>query len=325
MGFVDFGGWAWFSAGVAPGRNQKNRLERRGDNPLADPPASVYISVNRCAAAGANNKIVYADPQTNPPIQLASDKYMIYSVTTINAMVASLRVNKIEGPVVNGGMRGVRFVEVGIVQNATFTQMHGLYKDFDLQSPPKRRVSTLEGQSYVDCWVLDAASKLPWYDSEAQSMRPAEVGRGVYPMANEPVSDALIANIDMKVADWPHLWGTDTMSPIALVPGGITDEVDRYEILFKCKDYLAVRTKEAANGSEDVFTQRARTPDGWYFNGSGDVVAGTWKGDVGVAKVDAVDGKDYSFTVVSDGTVVPITVAPIVNVKLAADTVWTWG
>lgn len=96
------------------------------------------------AAAGANNKLDYA---IQPPIQDSVYNRMILSANPGPAMTVHLRVTKIEGPAVDGKMRGVRFVELGVMQNGTFTQMHG---DYDGFATPKRRVSSLEGKSFLD-------------------------------------------------------------------------------------------------------------------------------------------------------------------------------
>ncbi len=285
------------------------------------------------SAVGEKNNIQYPNPSTNPPKQSTGDERMIVSATIGDAMLATLRVEKIEGPVVNGGMRGVRFVEIGIIQEGYFEKMHGIYKGFGQAVGEKRRVSTLEGKTHLDVSTLEPVnSSIPWYDSLGQTIEDPElIGRGLFPTESAAPSDALFTNIDFAVADRPQLWGTDLMGKSYFGQGGVADDVDRYEILFRCKNYLAVRTKDASNGSEAVFTQRAGTPNGWYFNGSGDVVAGKWKGDVFDDLVNMlqvplskVDG-DKSFAVITNGSVVPLTVVPTINSKLIGDTMWGWS
>src|SRR4029078_4404238 len=149
------------------------------------------------------------------------------SAITTPAMTANLRVTKIEGPTVNGTMRGVRFIEIGMIQNVTYTQKHG---DYDGFVPPKRQVSSLEGQSYLDCYTTAPwASTIPWYDSNAKMGT-----RSYYTNGTDPVAGAPVTNIDFNVTDFPSLAGTES---IDLIIGGVTKSVDRFAIVFDCKLY----------------------------------------------------------------------------------------
>ena len=99
-----------------------------------------------------------------------------------------------------------------------------------------------------------------------------------------------------------------------LTIGAETKSVDRFAIVFDLKLYLAVRTKETILDSDEVYTQRAKAA--WSFDGSGTVVAGVWT-KTGTGNTGAA-----SFTAVTDGSVVPLSTAPVANTQLAGET-WT--
>ncbi len=270
------------------------------------------VKVEFSAAAAGDNELKF----TNPPSQSTVYKQLIFSSTLGNAMEANLRVTKIEGPSVGGSMRGVRFVEIGLVQNGTFTKKRS---DYDGFAPKQSYVSSLEGQSYLDT-ITDPpamASTLPWYDSKAHSGT-----RGLYTPGVDPLANAPIVNILLNASDTPQLTGHDQAN-LKLTVNGTAKDADRFVLLFDLKLYLAVRTKEAVLDSGKVYTQRAKT--GWHFDGSGEFTVPTVWVKTGVGNVKGTsDGTDNTgaFTEVNDGSVVPLTTAPVLNNQLAVQT-WT--
>jgi hypothetical protein len=122
--------------------------------------------------------------------------------------------------------------------------------------------------------------------------------------------DAKLMNEDFNVSDTPRLLATDMMS---LTIGATTARVNRFGLQFDLNLYFAVRTKEAVNGSEKVYTQRAKAA--WRFDGSGNVnAAGQWM-QTGTGNTG--DGK---FAEVKTGDVVPVTTGTAINNLFAGET-----
>jgi hypothetical protein len=254
------------------------------------------------AAAGANNSLTY----TNPPNQTAADQRSIRSSPAgMAAMDARLRVTRIEGPTVAGAMRGVRFIEIGMIQDGRGTALHGDYDGFMV---PRRRVWSIEDGAFH----LDAlgASTLPWYDSTGVTVIQAGAV-GLFAPGTDPA--AAITNTDISVTDTPTLPGTDMMS---LMIGLETDMVDRFAIVVDFRIYLAVRTTQAVNNSQNVYTQRGRAT--WQFDGSGTINgAGTW------AQTGTGNTGSASFAEITAGTIAPITVGPTLNTIAATTATWS--
>ena len=257
------------------------------------------VKVEMTAAAGFNNRITYR----NPPEQSVLFIEVINSAKDIGpAMAVNLRVTRLEGPVVGGTVRGVRFVEIGMIQNSKITLMHS---DYDGFVPAKRRICKLEGNTvWVDCYTEAGASTPPWYDSQHSTGT-----RGVYTHGSDPAAGTYVANIDFNITDTPRLSGTDNM---ALTIGAVTKNPDRFAIKLNLNLYFAVRTQEAILNSDKVFTQRGSAA--WYFDGSGTIVGNTWAPIMSTKN----DGS-RSFVEVTNGTVVPVTTGTTGNAALTAN------
>jgi hypothetical protein len=164
--------------------------------------------------SGTSNKITYK----NPPLQTAAGNGQIRSHSTGPAIDAKLTVEKIKGPSVGGVMRGVKFMEVGFIQNWAMPREHG---NFDGFTPKKRRVASLEGGSGVDYFTEAAnASTPPWYDSKDATGTDGFLAPG---------TDAEVTDHPLNVGDTPRITGSDTF---ALTIGGVTDDVDDLGIEF---------------------------------------------------------------------------------------------
>lgn len=264
------------------------------------------VKVEQESAAGVNNALVYQ----NPPVQDPALPRAIFSVDALKvfAMQATLRVNKIEGPVVGGEtkMRGVRIIDAGFVMNGKFTSKRGTFAF----TPPRYSVSSLEyggtgAEYYVDTANTPAApmtTDFPWYYSkdgvEAGIPVNGLARPGIDPAAGAPASEVL------TIWDRPAMFTTGSMS---MTFGGVTKPVSQFSLIFDLNLYLAARTRDAGVGASTIFTQRAKAD--WQFNGSGAVdAAGKW-----AAGTTAKNSGKASFTAVSDGSVVPVTSGPEVN------------
>ena len=255
----------------------------------------VQVSVR--ASEGENNYLDYS--KNDKMIQDPQNSRMIISANPEPAMLAQLRVTSIEGPAVRGTTRGVRFIEVGFIQNAVFTSIHA---DYDGFATPQRRYSNIEGTTVLlDCYTDNPnASTPPWSDS-----KNILGSRGIY-YGVDPVTVPIV-NIDFNTKDTPRQLATDTM-PLTIVVNGIqvTKYPSEFGIRMDFNLYLAVRTKEQSLDSDKVYTQRAKAS--WYFNGSGKVTNTIW------SNADAGNSGDKFFTVITSGAVVPVTTGMLVNV-----------
>jgi hypothetical protein len=214
-------------------------------------------------------------------------------------MRAYLKVTKMEGPVVGASMRGVRFIEFGLIQNGDVTNLHGNYDGF---AQPKKRVLSVEGHSYLDV----TSPSLPWYSPGVQGAL-----RGTYAHGSDPAVNPVTNIPRLEIEDTPSLDATDQM---VLTVDGVPDAVDSFAIEINFQLYLAVCTKESVLGSAAVYTQRGRAD--WWFNGSGTVdAAGVWQ-----KGMSAKNDGSASFVAVTDGSVVPITTGTTANDALVAAT-----
>jgi hypothetical protein len=268
--------------------------------PLAGFTCQRYVNVVlvELEITGGTNKLEYK----NPPKQSATDSRLIISNNLGPAENANIRVKTIEGPIVAGQMRGVKFIEMGFIQNGQFTREYGDFDGFDTK---KRRQGGLQdGAFHVDYYTqAPNASTAPWYDSQAVTGTRGFLG---------PAMDAKLSNQDFNVSDTPQLWGSDAMT---LTLGGVTKSVNRFGLQFDLNLYFAVRTKEAVNGSETVYTQRAKAS--WRFDGSGTIdAAGNW------TQTGTGNTGDKKFTEVKTGDVVPVTTGTAIN-NLFAGEVWS--
>ncbi|MBX9583141.1 MAG: hypothetical protein K2X87_22770 [Gemmataceae bacterium] len=293
------------------------------------------VKVDLESVAGANNQLDYknppyqptgaADPDSTPPgtppPRWETGKRAILSAkftTQPYAVKSTLRVNRIEGPVVVGEskMRGVRFIDVGMIQNARFTEKRGVFGF----TPTRYSISSLEytpgtgPEYYVDTRnkPFIQVSEFPYYSSGTDPVTslPGLVRPGIDPAAGAP-----ILNTVLSIADRPYLYATGSLS---MTFGGVTKPVSQFKLVFDSNLYMAVRTRDTGPGSADrVFTQRGKAT--WKFDGSGSVDAtGKWDDS------KAGNSGNGSFSLVTDGSVVPATTGGEINSTLPGET-WTEG
>jgi hypothetical protein len=247
------------------------------------------------------NRIIYT---SDPPVQDSSFPSLIRSASPPPAIVARVTIEKIEGPTVNGGMRGVKFIQMGFIQNGSLTRKHADYFGF---TPGRRRLSSLEGATfYLDLVTNPSVSTIPWYDSSSLLSESSTVA------FLSPTSDGQLIDQRFTTRDTPNLLSTDTMS---LTVGTVTSSVDRFALEFDLNLYFAVRTTEAANGSQNLYTQRGSAS--FEFDGSGNIASGIWT-QTGAGTTGAA-----SFTVMSTGSRVPVTTIPILNNLLTSGETWS--
>ncbi len=171
------------------------------------------------------------------------------------------------------GKRGLKFMEIGYIQNVSVTAKNGSYPGGTL------RTSSIEGKSYVD---PAPGSTLPWSDSTL-------AGAFWSPTAN--------GHHDFDHSDQPSLGVRTTLNDLVAGPlltqGNIKESFARY---------LAVRTTQSVNGSENIYTQRANAL--WLLDYSGTVDAAS---DFNPSAANALEGPTTNdFTLVTNGSTVPI-------------------
>lgn len=220
------------------------------------------------------------------------------------AMEANLNITKIEGPVVGVTMRGVRFIEAGMVQNVKTSEHHA---EFDIdQNNVRCRVYVLEGQSFRDALEPNSVWMWPQPITDDQGVKWVAVDSPGLDPANP------LTNRKLHIQDSPQLNGTDDET--LTINGGVY-KVNRFALLLKFNLYFAVRTMETVLASDTVYTQRGKTE--WYFNGSGTILwqrnqngqpTGSWQWQQGANARN--DAPKKFFEGVTDGTVVPITTGP---------------
>ncbi len=211
------------------------------------------------------------------------------------AMLAKLNVVSIEGPVpvAGGSMRGVRFVEAGLIQNIRATAVAGVFPGF---TPARRRVPNyVDGLYHVDI-AIDQEAGNPYYHK----------GSAFYRQDEDPAAGAPVQNKAFKIYDNPLILVTDAMS---LTISTVTKQVEAFELRLDFSVFASVRTLDTGLGADTVFTQRAKAA--WYFDGSGKIDAqGKWE----AAGVETKNDGDKLFGPVIDGSVVPVTKGVFFNV-----------
>ena len=257
------------------------------------------VEVSFAQVQGPNNRLSYG----GPPTQYENFPQFIKS-SPGTAIIANLQISKMQGPAVGGSMRGVRFIEVGMIQNLAVTKDHSDYDGFTI---PKRRLGSLESNKmWLDAYIKNpGASTLPWVDSNSKVSITS-----LYYQVFDPAAGEVIENIDLDFTDRPVIKATDTM---ALTIEGVTKLPDRFAIRLDLNLYCAVHTQEAILDSDKVFTQREKAS--WYFDGSGTLNAGVW-----IKPDTAKSNGDKSFTEVINGDVVPVTTGDTANAVLGTQT-----
>ncbi len=251
--------------------------------------------------SGETNRVVVNTPAVLTP----GNPLRVDSVASGRAMTAALTVNRIEGPIVNGVMRGLRYIQMGFVQTVEFSRMRARYFNLGVW-----HISPLEGKEFGD-WEYrpPAVTTPPWMNSQNLENFNSFWGPGADPAT-------AVLNVGFSVADTPR----------QVRAGGVVHKgvpVDWYDLKWNFMVYFAVRTTEAANDAAKVYTQRAKAS--WSFVGWGrmqqdpNTLVWTWANER-----DNV--ADPRFTEVISGQVVPITTGPSaysqINGPANADDKW---
>ncbi len=213
------------------------------------------------------------------------------------AMLAKLNVVSIEGPVVGPSMRGVRFVEAGLIQNVVATKVAGVFEF----NPVRRRVPNyVSVDTYVDTAGPPgnlAGQAFPFYLNDGEKSR--------YRSDTDPAAGNPVQNKLFKIFDTPNIRVTDRME----LDLGVKKPVANFELRLDFQLFAAVHTLDTGLGAEAIFTQRGKAI--WYFDGTGKVLADVWT-PLEQAKTDG----GTTFVGVTDGSVVPKTTGATFNSAL---------
>jgi len=242
----------------------------------------------KLATAVGTNSLFY----TNPPVQLTA--LSVLSTAAPPAMTGNLRIEKIEGPLVNGSRRGPQFLEMGFIQNGIGTQLHGVYSTIGMI----RRWGVQDGAWYID---VVAGGTAPWYST-----------------FYTPPNDTTVNNQDFNINDTPQLPGSD--SPSLPNPPGV-DWLDQVNIEVDFKIYFSVRTLETKNGANLVYTQRSESEWECDMSGSMTYIPGPPAALVWIQTGTGNTG-DATHAEVTSGAVVPVTTGISLN-NLGAASGWT--
>lgn len=250
------------------------------------------VNVVQVKLKATPNSLAYG----NPPVQNPGDpRGVIAYIPHPAAMDAFLMVEKIMGPTVVSQMRGVKFMQMGFIQNGRATRKHG---NFDGFTPKKRWRSThQDGIYHLDTYP---GSTSPWYD-KFRSSKTAPAG---YYGFFAPSSDTTQNDVGFNVADTPNIQATYDM---LLTIGGVTDVVDTFGIEIDFYMYFAVRTEDTKNQSNLIYTQRGSAS--WEFNGCGSINAATYVW----TQTGTGNTGSGSFSAVTSGAVVPVTTGTPLN------------
>ena len=307
-GALPTSGWTGVSGGVISAGANTSDAKILWDTATATVGRPSYkVNDNYIWDMEVNVVQVELDPSVNviaysssPPAQLVGDGRLIASTADGSAAVRTALQVDLVGPVVNGGIRGLKYIQVGYIQNVTTNSTHA---DFDAFTPKKRVVSSLEGSGpMVDFVTNPVRSVNPWYD----------INNSVNTTYESPQSDvAQVIGVLMNFIDVPVVQATDRMR---LYQGVFYEDVDYFSVRLDFNIYLAVHTTDSTNGADEVYAQRARAD--WHFDGTGNFVAGpgVW------SPVGAENGGDASFTEVKNGDVVPVTDGVPANDYLPGET-----
>jgi hypothetical protein len=195
-----------------------------------------------------------------PPAQIAAGSALITSDPAFpasTAMKASVTIN-VTGAPTPGGPRGIKFLQLGFIQDAEFTEDNGVYADGS-----ERKFYFQDGEYHVD---YDINNGGPWYSTAA----------GYY---LAPVGDVNRVGTVLGANDTPQFLATDTMAG-----------VEQFNLEFDCLLFFCVRTTLDVNGSDAEYAPEGEAK--WHFNGTGLVNgAGVW-----APSFTAGDGGDAAFS-----------------------------
>jgi hypothetical protein len=162
------------------------------------------------------------------------------------------------GPVAPGSnkMRGVKFIDIGIIQNGQVAQYNALFAD------QSTLTSSLQGsQTY-----LDSTYSGPWYN-------PAT------PIGKDSTKATLVPHLSLD--DFPSGWGVTKTGILLNYNGNPTLNpgyaLTNLNLLVNFTDWIAAATVETVNGSAVVPAAQGVSQNEyaglwetkWYFNGSG--------------------------------------------------------
>jgi hypothetical protein len=222
-------------------------------------------------------------------------------------IVAQLDVESITGPTVNGGMRGVSFMQLGFVQTGKIVLWRGMYPDSLGIAHEYASVNELfEG---VDALP---SSTLPWYDS-TNSLHGPNIHS-----AFAPTVDQQYTAMTFAIDDKPRVEATNVTTitiPAGAPNAGEVVTVDEYDVLVHFNTYFAVRTREGkpdrTGALSNTFYTR-RTAAEWKFNAVGKVV-GAGPGSFGTWSPSTQNTADTTNNEEFDGTRLQITTGTTLN------------
>ena len=199
-----------------------------------------------------------------------------------STMITQLDVQSITGPIVNGSMRGVSFIELGFIQTGETRLRRGSFPD---------SLGVIHRRSHVaehDIVGVDTfgaiGDTMPWYDSTNSIHTSNPSIKSFY----APAADQQYNNITFAIDDTPRIQATDVPT-ITIGPGkpnsGEVVVVDEFDVLIRFNTYFAVRTRDAAPEKDGTLASEhftRRTAAQWEMNALGKVVGagpgafGTW-------------------------------------------------
>jgi hypothetical protein len=212
--------------------------------------------------AGADNKIIINGTPVQANVYKGGDpiNYPKAAVRSTNvddpAMEATIKVKSIAGPVINGEMRGLRFVETGLIQFATASKVETTFVKFD-NGIQYKNVADYSGERFVDTAIGSTLS--PYYHQFEAYYSPDGDPPPEGPLAG-PIVDRII-----KIRDTPQIKATT--NAMTYTNGGQTVRAEKFDILINFEIYICVRTRDGGLGSDKIYTKRGSAT--WYFNGTG--------------------------------------------------------
>lgn len=250
-------------------------------------------------------------PYANLPPVLTAPTKVRASPRNTDSMVAGMAITGVTGPSVGGSYRGVKFIDLGFIQNVTPTFQHGRFDHTPTSKQKNGLSSEQSGMYFLDCVDFPAVSLVPpWY--------LGEVSFGAY---KEFRTDAVYGADILRMDDSPEVPACKYSTAVDPVTRQILDpHVDYLHLQLDFALYVAVHTKDVRNDANNRYVQRVA--GNWCFNGSG------WFESAGVLriwKVSKAAGITAStFVEVKDGSPVPAVTGTLYNRQLASDS-WPYS
>ena len=228
-----------------------------------------------------------------------------------DTMVAKLDIERVRGPIVDGQMRGVKFMQMGFMQVATVSLRRALYIGTEVHEVH----IDYQGESMIDA---RASSVLPWYDftnaAFQGSPNVSDARSTMSLLLDQEYSAATSKQLHFAISDRPQLQATDRS---AFNTGTEIIPASRYDVLIAFDLYFGVKTKERridAHGraSDELYTQR--TAATWVFNGVG-TVANASANSYGTWSSTAQNEGDPTNGEITSGAAVPYTTTTRINAR----------